>query len=75
VSDIEYGDAGGWKSPFLKEWGRPPGDAYSEERARWVRSKVRQHVAGQPLRQLRQRQIEMLNHLRMAHIERLSDGP
>jgi hypothetical protein len=54
---VEYGD-GGWKSPFPREWGRPPGAAYSEERSRWVKSKVRQHVAGQPMRQLRQRQLK-----------------
>jgi hypothetical protein len=36
----------------------PPGDADSEERALWVKSRVRQHLAGTPLRQLRQRQLE-----------------
>jgi hypothetical protein len=69
VTGIEYGD-GGWKSPFPREWGRPPGDAYSEERSRWVKVKL-QDLAGAPLRQLRQRQIQMLNQLRMAQVERL----
>ena len=71
VSDVEYGDEG-WKSPFPKEWGRPPGSAYSEERAAWVKSHVRTHVSGAPIRMLRKRQIEMLNMLRQAHVERLS---
>jgi hypothetical protein len=70
VSGVEYGDSG-WKSPFPKEWGLPPGDAYSEERSRWVKSKVQQHVAGAPLQQLRRRQIQMLNQLRLEQVERL----
>jgi hypothetical protein len=70
VSGVEYGDSD-YKSPFPREWGRPPGDAYSEERSRWVKSKVQQHVAGSPARQLRQRQIQMLNQLRLEQVERL----
>ena len=68
MADLEYAD-GEWKSPFPKEWGRPPGDAYSEERSRWVKSKVWEHMAGQPLRTVRRRQLEMLTQLRRALIE------
>jgi hypothetical protein len=70
MTGVEYGDEG-FKSPFPSEWGTPPGSAYSEQRALWVRRKVREHLAGQPMRQLRQRQIEMLQQIRMAQVERL----
>jgi hypothetical protein len=71
---VEYGDTSR-RSPFPAEWGRPVGDAYSEERAAWVRGKVRQHLAGAPLRQLRQRQLEMLTMLRQALIDERAKGP
>jgi hypothetical protein len=67
---VEYGDSDS-KSPFPASWGRPPAGAYSEERALWVKRKVREHIAGQPLQQLRQRQIQMLQQIRMAQVERL----
>jgi hypothetical protein len=69
MTGVEYGDEG-VKSPFPKEWGRPVGDAYSEERALWVKRKVREHLAGASMRQLRMRQLQMLLHLR----QRLYEG-
>jgi hypothetical protein len=45
------------------------------ERSRWVKAKVRQHLAGAPLRQLRRRQLEMLQMLRQAQVERRREGP
>jgi hypothetical protein len=52
------------------------GAPQSEERQQWVREQVRQHIAGAPLRQLQKRQIEMLNQLRLAQVERLRrEGP
>jgi len=59
VSDIEYGDEG-WKSPFPASWGRPPGGAYSEERARWVKTRVRESLRGTSIQQVRLRQMQML---------------
>ena len=75
---VEYSD-GFPKSTFPKEWGKPAGDdPYSEERAAWVKSKVRNQVwadaANTPLRILRRRQIEMLNQLRLQRIELLEQG-
>ena len=43
---------------FPFEWGLPPGDAMSEERARWVREKVQQHMRSKPWQQLARRQAE-----------------
>jgi hypothetical protein len=59
VGGVEYGDAGS-KSPFPREWGRPVGDVYSEERARWVRESLR----GASMRQLWLRQMQIVLHLR-----------
>jgi hypothetical protein len=73
MSGVEYGDEG-VKSPFPKEWGRPVGDAYSEERALWVKRKVREHLAGTSMRQLRMKQLQMLVHLRQRLYEGEQDG-
>jgi hypothetical protein len=40
---------------FPSEWGRPRGAPQSEERAQWVRDKVKAHLRAAPLRQLRAR--------------------
>ena len=71
MSGVEFGDEG-FKSPFPASWGRAPGDAYSEERALWVKRKVREHLRGAPLRELRRRQLEMLTQLRRAQIDELA---
>jgi hypothetical protein len=72
----EYATSSSGGGPFPAEWGRPRGAPQSEERQQWVREQVRQHIAGAPLRQLQKRQIEMLNQLRLAQVERLRrEGP
>jgi hypothetical protein len=73
---MEYATSSSGGGPFPASWGRPKGSPQSEERQQWVREQVRHHLAGAPLRQLRKRQIEMLNQLRMAQVERLRrEGP
>ena len=65
MSGIEYGDARrGRASSFPAEWGLPPGDAYSEERAAWVREKVRAQLRGAPSQQLRRQQVALMVYLR-----------
>jgi hypothetical protein len=66
---VEYGDSDS-KSPFPASWGRPPAGAYSEERARWVKARVREEMRGSSMRTLRMRQLQMLVHLR----QRLYEG-
>jgi hypothetical protein len=70
---VEYAD-GSRKSPFPAEWGRPPGDAYSEVRAAWVKARVQEELRSVPMKMLRKRQIEMLAHLRRALIEDRDEG-
>jgi hypothetical protein len=70
---VEYAD-GSRNSPFPAEWGRPVGDAYSEERARWVRGKVQEHLRSVPMQQLRKRQLEMLGHLRRQMLDEREKG-
>ena len=72
MSGVEYGDEGS-KSSFPSEWGRPPGDPYSEQRALWVKRKVREHLAGASMRQLRLRQMSLLLQVRERLLEMEED--
>jgi hypothetical protein len=73
MTGIEYVDSDS-KSPFPAAWGRAPGGAYSEERARWVKAKVREEMRGSSMRTLRMRQLQMLVHLRQRLYEGEQDG-
>src|SRR5829696_8123115 len=68
MAEVEYAD-GYRRSPFPSDWGRPPGETYSEERARWVKSKVRESLRGASTRHLRLRQMSMLLQVRQRAYE------
>ena len=64
-------DAGG-KSPFPREWGRPVGEQFSEERAAWVRGRVREHMAGASLRSSSRMKLPQAVSI---YLDRIKDGP
>ena len=68
---LETADGTRGYGSFPAEWGSPPpGGAYSEERARWVREKVAGHCRTAPLRELARRDARLLWTLRIAELER-----
>ena len=73
MNRVEIAD-GARDGVFPASWGRPPGSAYSEERARWIRA----HVPVTPLvaqRRLAARDARLLWRLRLIEIERKRPTP
>ncbi len=68
MSEEEYAQLGR-SSSFPVEWGMPIGQRHSDERAAWVRAKVRQHSALTAHRKLANRELRMLNDLRAMELE------
>lgn len=66
---------GGHHPDFPRAWGTPPGSQFSEERAAWVRDRVREHDIGRPLRQLAAADARLLWNLRIALHERNKRTP
>ena len=65
---VEYA-AGGDPSVFPRSWGRPPDGQYSEERARWVKDRVRQHRLTAPRRAAERRVRELVARDRRLALE------
>ena len=75
MSGVERADGSRHWGPFPRSWGRPPGDQFSEERARWVREKVAEHRQTAPLPNLTERNHRFLWMLRIAELERKRETP
>lgn len=58
---------------FPPEWGAPPGQPFSEDRAAWVRKMVEQHSALTAHRRLAGRDAALLVVLRRTLLERRRD--
>lgn len=60
---------------FPEEWGSAPGTAMSEERAEWVLAHTRQHVLGDPHRQLLTANNRLLNIVRSVELATREHDP
>ncbi len=64
--DAEFAQPGGRSTDFPKEWGRPAGTQWSEERAAWVRDRCARFAGLAALDTLAARDTRFLNMLRLA---------
>ena len=70
----EYAE-GGRSRTYPDEWGVPPGDRYSEERAAWVRERCAQFAGPQALAKLAAADKRHLQMLQRAVLVARREGP
>ena len=70
MSKVEYGAGDRSRSgDFPREWGRPPGDPYSEERAAWVAVNVRNWMKAREVARAHQEAVAGANRVRLRLLE------
>jgi hypothetical protein len=72
-ADPEFAEAGRSRE-FPEEWGLPVGRQFSEERAEWIRNRVRAHTTLTAHRTLANKQGRLLSILRRAELGRHREG-
>lgn len=71
--NVEMADGARGIGTFRAEWGIPHGRQYSEERAKWVRERVREHMALQNVqgRAAAHAALKVEHLRRMLHLHKL----